>query len=72
MKTDMKTSHQLARELLAGPDCPIAILDPKAKRREDAAHEPRFALIEGQDEDGERCEMIELFGKAPVLATAAT
>lgn len=69
----MKTSHQLARELLAAPDLPIAIFDPRADKREDACHDPQIGLVEGFDEanGGEATEMLELYGREPVLADIA-
>jgi len=66
----MKTSHQLAHELLAGPDLPISICDPHADEREDVCHDPKIALIEGFDDEngGDAVEMLELYGNCPVLA----
>lgn len=66
----MKTSHQFARELLAGPDLPIAVCDPQAEEREEVCHEPQTALIEGFDAEngGDECEMLEIYGHCAVLA----
>jgi len=66
----MKTSHQLARELLAGPDLPIFIGDPNADEREDVCKEPQLSLVEGYTTptSGEEVEMIEIHGGAPVVA----
>ncbi len=66
----MKTSHQLAHELLAGPDLIIAICDPNAEDREDVCHDPKIALIEAFDSEsgGEAVEMLELYGNSRVLS----
>jgi hypothetical protein len=71
----MKTAHQFARELLAGPDLPIAVCDPSADDRKDVCHDPVVGLVEGFDAEdgGESCEMLELYGTGmpPVLADVA-
>jgi hypothetical protein len=67
----MKTSHQFARELLAGPDFPIAVCDPHAEERDEVCHDPRVCLIEGRDGEhgGEAAEMLEIYGCCAVLGT---
>ena len=60
----MKTSHQLARELLAGPDLPIFVYnkrDPDGEG-EPYGHEPKINLLEGYDGDKEPVECLEIFG----------
>lgn len=63
----MKTSHQLARRLLAGPDIPVVIYE----NADDAPipHEVTALHLVGQDspDGGDECEVIELYGKAPVV-----
>jgi hypothetical protein len=58
MKT--KTSHQLASELLAGPDLPICVRDMAADSVEASIKVPAAYLITGIDEFGDRGEHIEI------------
>lgn len=55
-----KTSHELARELLAGPDLPICVRDMNAHTMEDSVKRPAAYLLTGFDEDGESGEHIEI------------
>ena len=52
----MKTSHQFARELLAGPDLTIGFID----QRDGRIMNPAVSHIKGWERDGEPSEMLEL------------
>lgn len=66
----MKTSHQLARELLTGPDLPIYIYTKPDEDNRPEGHEPKPAHIEGFDAEdgGDPVECIELYGLEPHAA----
>lgn len=55
-----KTSHELARELLAFPDRPICVRDMNAPTMEDSIKRPAAYLLTGIDEDGEPGTHIEI------------
>lgn len=60
----MKTAHQLARELLFLPDYPVWIYE---KGYTPIGNEPNAQAAEGYTEDGDVCNVIEIYSDFPML-----
>lgn len=66
----MKTSHQLARELLNGPDVPAYIYTEPKGDDDPIGHDVKAVLMQGASRDGEDVEVVELYGDRSVVAEA--